>query len=309
MNPLRSFEAAARHGSFTKAAEELHVTTVAVSRQIAVLEGYFGLSLFERLHHTVRLTPAGRGFLPKVTAALDLLDEASRELRAPQDEPVVVCTYPSFALRWLIPRLPRFRAAHPDIDITLTTAVKPEEFDYRSIDIGIQYVNDVPDELVTRAILPDVIQPVCSPKLLVCGAPLPPVENLRHHTLLHSRYRRLDWEEWLKAAGAEDITPRDELTFKGSGLTYQAAIEGLGVAVAQRVLVEDEIETGRLIAPFSLAAQREQGICMVSNRQRTECKQVATLMEWIVQEANATMDALGLSLVPEPGNNRLELGS
>jgi LysR family glycine cleavage system transcriptional activator len=301
LNPLRSFEAAARNASFTLAAEELHVTTVAISRQVAVLEDYYGIALFERLHQSIRLTAAGRDFLPNVTTALDLLDESSRRLRGAALNPLVVCGYPSFIVRWLIPRLPRFRAQHPDIEITISTAVKPKEFDYDVVDIGVQFVNEVNRSISSTVILPDLIQPVCTPSLASGSMPLPPAENLQEHTFLHSRYRRLDWGEWLDVAGLRGIKPVNDLVLKGSDLAYQAAGEGLGVVVAQRILAEPEIESGRLLAPFSLAAQRPHGLCLVHARRRLEDSRVRAFHDWITEEAERTITALGTIKALSPG--------
>lgn len=301
LNPLRSFEAAARNASFTRAAEELHVTTVAISRQVAVLEGYYGAALFERLHQSVRLSAAGRQFLPDVTTALDLLDESSRRLRGAAQKPLVICGYPSFVVRWLIPRLHRFQASHPDIEITVNTAVKPKEFDYDIIDIGVQFVNDVQRGISTQTILPDLFQPVCSPSIAAGPTPIPPIENLEKHTFLHSRYRRLDWTEWLGIAGLRGMRPVNELVLKGSDLAYHAAAESLGIVVAQRILAEPEIESGRLLAPFSLAVQRSHGICLVHERRRLSDSRVRAFRDWITVEAERTMTALGLDNILSPG--------
>jgi len=292
LNPIRSFEAAARHGSFSRAAEELHVTPVAISRQVAVLEGYFGVTLFDRLHHSLQLTPAGRDLLPCASAAFDLLDEGSRKLRAPEANPIVICTYPSVAVHWLIPRLSRFRKAHPGVEIRLTTAVDENEFDYDKIDVGLHYMRSAHSGLVTRLVLPDIIQPACSPKLLEGSYPLPPVMNLSHHTFLHSQHRQGDWEGWLYAAGLEQITPADEVTFKGSGLAYQAAAEGMGVSIVQRLLVEEEISSGRLITPFKLLARRSRGICMSSRKERLEDQRVKAFCHWLDEEASTAVQEL-----------------
>lgn len=286
------------------------MTTVAVSRQVAVLEGYYGVSLFERHHQSIRLTAAGAEFLPGVTAALDLLDESSRRLRGSAASPLVVCGYPSFVVRWLIPRLARFRSRYPDIEITISTAVKPKEFDYDIVDIGVQFVHDLNPSNTKEVILPDLIQPVCSPATTCGSAPLPPMENLKKHTFLHSRYRRLDWSEWLNIAGLKGLTPTNELTLKGSDLAYQAAAEGLGIAVAQRILIEPEIESGRLLAPFSLAAQRSEGICLVHKHSRLNDSRARAFRDWITDEAARTITALGLdnALSPYGGVGPIELG-
>lgn len=292
LNPVRSFEAAARNGSFTKAAEELHVTTVAISRQVAVLEGYFGVPMFERLHQKLKLTQAGRDFLPEATAAFDLLDQGSKKLRTPKIEPLTVCAYPSVAVHWLIPRLPRFREEHPNIEITMTTGQRPREFNYDEIDVGLQYLSDAREGLITQLLLPDLIQPACSPKLLEGPHRLQPQLNLAHHTLIHSFYRQEDWQEWLKAAELAPPEPLHEVTFKGSSLAYQAAIEGMGVVIVQRLLVENEFKQGKLVAPFSIAARRSAGICMVSRSERLDDPRVAVFRNWLEKEARLAVDQL-----------------
>lgn len=301
LNPLRNFEAAGRLGGFTRAAIELNVTPAAVSRQIGVLEDYLGRRLFERRSNTITLTAAGHDFLPAATTALDIVNDSVSRLRREPGEALVICTYQPLAMRWLIPRLPRFFCAHPDIDINLTTAIKPEEFDYTRIDIGLQHGNVCAPQIDVHPILPDVVVPVCTPQLATGARPLPPARNLECHTFLHSRYRRMDWIEWLDVAGVGGVSPRQQLTFKGSGLTNQAAVEGLGIAAGQRLLVDDEIQTGRLVMPFDTAMQRPHGICMVSRHERLRDSRVRAFRSWLVQEAATTLDGLGLA------QNTLEL--
>lgn len=264
---------------------------------MAVLEDYFGVALFERLHQTVCLTPAGRRFLPKVTAALDLLHQGSELLRATPSDAILVCTYTTLALSWLIPRLVQFRELRPDIDINITTAVRYSEFNYDKIDVGIQYFGDLPSGLVGTQILPDVIHPVCSPRLLESGYPLPPLDNLRHHTFLHSAHRRGDWNEWLQANGVARFKPLDEITFQGSGLAYQAAAEGLGVALAQRMLVVDQINSGRLVAPFPYAAQRDRGMLMISKKDRLADPRIRVFRDWLEAEATKSWRDIGVRSV------------
>ncbi len=295
LNPLRTFEAAARHGSFTKAAEELSVTPVAVSRQVAVLESYFGTPLFYRLSNTVRLTSAGQDLLPAVTTALDLLDESARRLRRLATDPLVICTYQPLAMSWLIPRLPRFYAEHPHIDLNLTTAVRPHEFDYARVDVGIHHGYEPQPELYSKVILPDLVVPVCAPQLCEGEHPLPPVENLRHHTLLHSRFRRLDWEDWMRVVGGVDLAPRNELTFNSTALAVQAAAEGLGVAIAQRLQVSPELASGRLVIPFQTALQRPRGISVVAHRERLADPRVVAFRDWVEEEARLTLESLNMA--------------
>lgn len=298
LNPLRNFESAARRGSFVRAAEELNVTPVAVSRQVGVLEDYFGKPLFVRHANTIALTDHGRALLPSVTTALDTLADGARRLRAATDTPVVVCTYQAFAMHWLIPRMRGFTAANPEINLNLTTANTPEEFEQARADIVIKYGHAPQAGHDARPILPDIVMPVCSPALRDGTAPLPPVSNLAAHTLLRARYRRLDWPSWLAIMDAQNLAPAHELTFRESGLANQASAEGLGVAIAQRLLVHEALADGRLVMPFATALRRVDDIWMSWRADRADDAHVARVRDWIAAEAGNTVAGFGIDYAP-----------
>ena len=303
LNPLRNFEAAARCGSFARASAELHVTPAAVSRQVIVLEGYFGTPLFIRHANVIELTAHGAALLPSVTAALDMLDEGARSIPRAGDTAVSLCTYQGFLMHWLIPRMARFREAHPEIDLHLISAAKPQEFDDAHADITIKYGGVVGEGHLNRPILPDIIVPACSPELAHDDRyPLPPIENLAHHTLLRSRYRRLDWPSWFKVAGAEIVAPRQEITFRESGLANHAASQGLGVAIAQRLLIENELASGRLIMPFDTALRRADDIWMSVAQKRGAQSRVSLVCDWIEREATDTVNGFGWKFSPSTAN-------
>lgn len=185
--------------------------------------------------------------MPAATAAFDVLNDSVARLRRDPAEALVLCTCQPLAMRWPIRRLPRFFSAHPGIGNNLTRAIKPHEFGYTRIDIGLQHGHATAAQIDVKLMLSDIVVPICTASLASGPYPLPPVANLKHHTFLHSRYRRLDWREWLSVSGVGTVKPRQELTFKGSGLTNQAAMKGLGIAVGQRLLVGEE---SRPDAPF-----------------------------------------------------------
>ncbi len=298
LNPLRNFEAAARTGSFAAAAEELNVTSVAVSRQVAVLEAYFDTPLFLRRANTIQLSAHGAALLPSVTAALDQLADGAQRLRQAGDTSIVLCTYQAFAMCWLVPRLKRFTAAHPHINLSVTTAATPAEFEGARADICIKYGRDESADKHGLPILPDIVMPVCSPAVASSTHPLPPLANLSRHTLLRSRYRRLDWPDWLAAAGGSAIETHHALSFKESGLANQAAAQGVGVAIAQRLLVDAELADGRLIRPFDIALRRVDDIWMSWRADRENDAQISQVRDWLADEARTTSIGFGIEFIP-----------
>lgn len=298
LNPLRNFEAAARTGSFAAAADELNVTSVAVSRQVAVLEAYFDKALFIRRANTIELSAHGAALLPSVTAALDQLADGAQRLRHAGDRSIVLCTYQAFAMCWLIPRLKQFTAAYPHINLSLTTAATPAEFEAAQADICIKYGHNAHSDIPGIAILPDIVMPVCSPAVAQGRFPLPPLTNLSRHTLLRSRYRRLDWPDWLAAAGGSAIETHHALSFNESGLANQAAAQGVGVAIAQRLLVDAELADGRLIRPFDMALRRVDDIWMTWRTDHAENQNVERVRAWLVDEADKTRLGFGIEFSP-----------
>jgi LysR family glycine cleavage system transcriptional activator len=259
LNSLRAFEAAARHLSFTKAAEELHVTPAAVSHQIKGLEEQLGVPLFRRLTRALRLTEAGQAALPVLRDGFDKLADGVDLLRAHEESGVVtVSLEPSFAAKWLVPRLDRLRAAHPELEVRLDATDRLADFQRDNVDLAIRYGNGDYPGLEVEQLLSEEIFPVCSPKLRDGPAPLAQPADLRHHTLIHLDWEREDvgaptWRMWLLAAGIHDIDFTRGPVFSMKSLALQAAIEGQGVALASSVLVRDDLAAGRLVVPFDLS--------------------------------------------------------
>jgi LysR family glycine cleavage system transcriptional activator len=251
LNALRAFEAAARHESFTKAADELHVTHGAVSRHVQTLEAWLDQPLFERHNRRVALTERGAVYLAEIGAALDRIALATaRQIERSERRLLRVNALATFAMRWLIPRLSAFQLAHPATELRLTTSNARLADVQEPFDIAIRGGPDQVPGHVAQLFLPEARLPVCSPALLA-RLPLRQPEDLRQHTLLHAATLPEVWPLWLMAAGVPDLVPQSSVTLEHFYLTLQAALDGLGVAMGPERLVADDLAEGRLIKPFA----------------------------------------------------------
>ncbi|MBV9653046.1 MAG: LysR family transcriptional regulator [Acetobacteraceae bacterium] len=254
LNAVRAFEAAARHGSLVQAAAELGVTHGAISRQVHLLEEWLGApALFRRLSRGVGLTPDGDALLAEFGPALDRIAAAARRHRDRGGEPAAtvlrVNALATFSLRWLLPRLPRFRAEHPGIEVRLTTSNEPVDALAEEHDVVIRGGPDVFHGYVSYPVVAERRLPVCSPAILERNA-LQTVADLEHHALLHVATMPRLWRDWLTEAGHAGLQPLAALTLDHFYLSIQAAIDGLGVAMGPTTLVGDDLAAGRLVAPF-----------------------------------------------------------
>jgi len=287
MNTLRAFEAAARHLSFTLAAEELHVTQAAVSHQIRTLEEALGVRLFRRLNRAIRLTEEGQEFVGEVRKALSHLATAVEKLAAPDaGGPLTVSLLPSFASKWLVPRLGRFRAKHPEIDVRISPSTGLTDFQRDDVDMAVRYGKGNYEGLHSVRLMTEDIFPVCSPALMTGQHPLKQPQDLRYHTLLHDD-ANVDWAAWLLMAGVEGVDPRQGPYFTDSGMVIQAAAEGQGVALARGALAAGDIESGRLIRPFDIAIPTEYAYYVVSPKATMHHPKIAAFREWLLEEAAA----------------------
>jgi len=293
LNAVRAFEAAARNGSVTRAARELSVTQGAVSRHVGALEQWLGARLFVRTQRGVSLTPQGTAYFRALRGALDQIDHATRQLQQSPDESLLRLKLPpTFAIRWLIPRLARFHALHPRIDVQITTSHERADFDREDIDACIHSERESPQGPGFRRLVGEVLLPVCSPRLLERGAPLARPADLAHHVLLCSLNRPDDWPAWLDAAGVPQIDGNSGLKFENAALAYQAAIDQLGVMVAQLALVQDDIAAGRLVAPLALRLRTPGGYYLAYPPFRPPSARVAAFEEWIVREAQSVASGI-----------------
>ena len=303
LNALRAFEAAARHLSFKNAARELHVTAGAVSHQVKLLEDHLGVALFRRLTRALELTAEAHALLPKVREGLALIGEAVEKVRG-RDEAgaLTVIAPPNFAARWLVPRLARFTVAHPNLDLHI--ASRPTMIDGRG-DSEVQPVLDARDDAPLAMVrfgdgrypgnhvdevFSAVYVPVCSPKLLTGEHPLRTPEDLRFHTLLHDdtvveEGARPSWADWLHAVGVKDIDATRGPHFSDASLSLEAALEGMGVALAMKPLVCTEIGAGRLVVPFNITAPASYSYYLVTPEGSSEEGSVSDFRKWLLEEA------------------------
>lgn len=285
LNGLRAFEAAARHLSFTLAAAELNVTQTAISHQIKRLEQELGLKLFVRQNRTLLLTPQARDYLPGIRAAFnDLRLATDRLLRKDSARILTVSTLSSLAAKWLLPRLPSFQEAHPDIDVRITTSTALVDFARDDVDAAIRYGRGRWPGLRADWLMADELFPVCSPALLDGSKPLKQPQDLARHTLLHtSGGYGDDWRLWLTAAGlAPDISRQPGLWFDVAFMTVQAAIDGLGVAIGRTSYVETDIAKGRLVVPFRITLPAEWGFYLVSPLASADSPKLTAFRNWLI---------------------------
>ncbi len=299
LNSLRAFEIAARHLSFRKAAEELHVTPAAISHQIKLLEEQLGVALFHRLTRAIELTEVGRSFLPKLREGFENIALAVERVRAyGRADALTVNVPPSFATKWLMPRLHRLVTANPDIDIRILASMRlmdtsrhdfPDEQTVDA-DIDIRFGSGRYPHSRVDLLFPVSLTPLCSPSLLKGMRPLSRPSDLRYHVLLHDDTLYLsdgrpDWEQWLKAAGADGVDPSRGPHFNHSILGLEAAVDGLGVVLGIKELAAHDLAAGRLVAPFELSLAMDAAYYLVSAEANAERPKVATFRNWLLEEA------------------------
>ena len=290
LTALRAFEAAGRHLSFTKAADELHVTQAAISHQVKSLEEYLGLKLFRRLNRTLLLTDAGQLYLPPLTDAFEGITRATHRLRQHLGRArLTVSVLPSFAAGWLVPRLGRFRQRCPDVDLRIDPTNSLTDFRRDDVELGILYGRGNYLGLRTDRLMREEFFPVCSPRLLEGPAPLRDPADLTHHTLLHDDMT-VDWRTWLLAAGVEGVDAERGITVTDSSMLLRAAIAGQGVALARSVLAADEIASGRLVRPFDVDVPAEYAYYLAYPEKSADQPNVVAFREWILEEARAGGD-------------------
>ena len=325
LNGLRAFEAAGRHLSFSKAAQELNVTPAAISHQIKGLEDHLQVQLFRREPRALLLTDAGQRALPEVRAAFEQLAEAVEGLRdagEASQHVLTVSAVPSLSAKWLVPRLDRFRRQHPEIDVRLDATGTIVDFSRdQDIDMGLRYgTGDYPD-LETVRLAPGDVVPVCSPAVANADPPLKTPADLASRTLIHTRWGSgatdPDWGEWLRSAGVRDIDSRRGPRFNHSEYALQAAMQSQGVALVMRVLVEDDLAAGRLVAPFDTpqrgAARDERprfSYWIVAPKAKLKLKRVRAFRDWLLDEMAATREERDAddpaAAAPRPSENEAQ---
>ncbi|MDC1287474.1 transcriptional regulator GcvA [Gammaproteobacteria bacterium] len=291
LKSLQAFESAARHLSFTLAAQELNVTPGAISQQIRLLEEFLEIRLFQRLNRTIALTDAGLLLLPETRKGFEhLRDAVSQVQRRADGGPLTITSAPSFVSKWLIPRLSRFKTLHPGIDVRIDTSDRLVDFSREDIDVGIRFGDGVYPELETVFLFSFDLIPVCSPDLLRDGKRLEAVSDLKNFTLLHSNYDEIDpgwpdWAMWLKVVGADEIDSTHGIFFNQSDQLFQATVDGQGVALLANVMADPEVAAGRLVQPFSTRLPVKLNYHLVTSSSKAGLAKVIAFREWVVDES------------------------
>jgi len=286
LNGLRAFEAAARHMSFTDAAEELSVTQAAISHQVRGLEQRLGLKLFVRRNRSLLLSEAGQAYLPAVRAAFDQLNEATEKLlQKDRGGHLTVTTTASFAMKWLVPRLGGFQRANPEIDVRVSTGTALVDFSREDVDIGIRYGRGAWPNLTAEWLVAEDVMPVCAPSLLKGPNALKKPSDLKRFTLLHTGNFPDDWQVWLTAAGVKDVDASRGVSFDFALAAYQAAMDGLGVALGRNPLVEPDLKAGRLVVPFEFKRSSEFAYYLVYPPEAIRRRKIKAFRDWVVSLA------------------------
>ncbi len=297
LKALRAFEATARHLSFTKAADELHVTPAAIGHQVRALEDYFDQKLLIRSTRKVELTDVARWVLPMVSQGFDLLAEAGDRLTAPEISTALNLTVePGFAARWLVQHLESFQRRHSEWDVRLSAGYDLVDLGERRFDLGIRFGDGhYPGFTVHRLGLEEVF-PVCSLALVEEPKPIREPDDLRQHTLLHEDWIMANeqvwpsWKMWLKANGADRVDPNRGPHFSNSALAIQAAIGGQGVALSSTAMVADDLAAGRLVRPFGdqFKTQLDTGYFLIYLPEVQHEPKIVAFRDWLMEEYGET---------------------
>ncbi len=292
LNSLRSFEAAARHRSFRNAAEELCVSHSAISHQVKLLEDYLGTKLFTRKARSVELTHIGSSYYPVLREAFDRLAEGTAAVMAPFGPGVLtIQLYSTFAIRWLIPRLPGFQAANPDIQVRLQTSQSDVNFDQEDVDMCVMIGKPDNDRLNYDFLFSTDIFPVGSPALLDIETIRTPAD-LENQTLLQVYPSARDWRDWLVANKVDHlINPDDGLQFDSYELSITTAIQGQGVSLGMHPYIARDLQAGVLIDLFPDHHVIANGDWyLVCRRERTELKRFQLFRQWLLDQVSLDPD-------------------
>jgi LysR family transcriptional regulator, glycine cleavage system transcriptional activator len=292
LNSLRAFEAVARKRSFSRAADELHVTHAAISHQVKALEQFLGAPLIRR-GRSIDLTDAGRRLFPVLSESLDNISEAVNGIQVKRTASVVnVSLTGTFASKWLIPRLGRFLKLHPNLDVRLRPSYRYVDLTRENFDIAIRCGQGDWPELSTTYLLPVDLIPVCSPNYLKTRAPLE-IADLSTCKLLHADigHHRIgeEWGTWLSAAGI-NVEPDTGLSFHDASLALQAAMEGLGIAMGYEALISADVAAGRLTTPFRSKVRASLAYYIVSLSKTAAIPKIASFRSWLLDEARTEAD-------------------
>ena len=282
LNALKAFEAAARHLSFTRAAEELFVTQAAVSHQIKALEEHLGLKLFMRKNRSLLLTEEGQSYFLDVKEIFGQLVDATEKLLARGAKgAITVSLTPSFAIQWLVPRLHQFSELHPEIDVRIKAVDQDEHSLTEDVDVAIYYGRGHWNNVRADKMQTEFFIPVCAPRLLTGPKPLNEPKDICQHTLLHDSARKY-WKNWFKTADIKPTNVNQGPIFSHSTMVLQAAIHGQGIALAHSMLARPELDAGRLISPFNLPLVSKNAYYLVCRESQADLGKITVFRDWVL---------------------------
>jgi LysR family transcriptional regulator, glycine cleavage system transcriptional activator len=304
LNALRAFEATARHLSFSKAAEELHVTPAALSHQIRGLEDLLGLKLFHRRARSIELTEPARLIYPGIRTGFEAIREAVDRLgRGQQDRILVVSSTPGFTAKWLVPRLYRFLARNPEIETRITASAAYANFASDGVDVGIRLSSGVHPDLYVEKLSDEWLLPLCSPRLLDGERRLRSPQDLAHFPLIQVDLPGLvpTWADWLRMAQIDGIDSTRGLRLNVADHALDAASEGMGVVLAYKMVASRDILLGRLVPPFGpdipVPGRSYYFVCARGHEKRANVK---AFRDWVFAEMEETHASLATALSQRP---------
>lgn len=271
-----------------KAAEEISVTPAAITHQVKALEEFLGIKLFRRRNRTLELTKTGQEIYPVLHEAFVSVSTALRNATWEKSSRVTLSLLPSFAQKWLAPKLIRFRAQHPEITIQITTSMAPVDFATEPVDAAIRVGQGRWPNLKSQLLIEDEFFPVCSPQLLDDVPDPTDPQILARYPLLTTVRRPDDWRIWLEAAGVTNVNPRRQFVHENSALALEMAVYGLGFAITRQVFAMHDIEKGRLVAPFSTKVKSGMGYYFVVPEAFANRPEIRAVRDWLVSESHGT---------------------
>lgn len=295
LNWLRTFEASARHLSFTHAAAELNLTQAAVSKQIKLLEQYLGEMLFQRNARSLSLTRMGSAYLPRVREAIELLADGTAEVFGYRRSTVLsVRVTVGFSTSWLAPRLVGFLRRYPERPVRILSSVWNDDLNRDGFDLDIRYGSGAWPGFRVDRLTWEELTPVCSPALLSGVPPLRCPADLQHHPLLHVLGYEEGWAAWLRAAGLENMPVRQGYQFDTTLVAQAVAASGIGVALGRLSVIGRDLEAGRLVAPFDLTTAVDEAFYLIAPPDGTLHPDASVFRDWLLEEARADRDAVRL---------------
>lgn len=284
MNAIRTFECAARHLSFSLAAEELHVTPSAVSHQIKSLEDYLGVKLFRRQTRQISLTPEASQLLTGVQRGLLEISEATQRLLNNDQETLLLSVAPAFASGWLIPRLHCFYEHYPETEVQIITSLKLVDFRNSNVHMAVRYGHGDWDGLSSDLLFEDELIPVCSPARYAKDQPKC-AADLKNQVLLHAGMKHDDWPNWFSVVGVKVTRAVLGPEFQNTPLMIEAAVAGLGYGITNRKFIQHEIESGRLMVPFDVESQSGSAYYLVYPNEVALSEKLSRFRDWVITQA------------------------